>query len=172
MTRHRYLPLFTLVPILVLTSPHVQAENQTPLARTSQSFYIGNRDEPTPPQLAVFAKSFCVAMRRYGGVGVRTGKAADAFRRFIDPRYLKAHGLAKGDLPIVTIPVAGLRKIEVADDNRTMFATFETDSGTAEAVILRALLHDKCLWITPLAKPNETTGVFKPWILRTELFDK
>lgn len=130
---------------------------------------IGNRSEPTASQLAVFAKSFCVTMREFGSGEKLTGRAAEKFREFIDARYLARHGLQQGDLPMNTIAVKKNLSIRVADDQRTMFGSFITDSGEKEAIIFRASLNGKILSIVPVCEPNTETGFFDPWLLRTKL---
>ncbi len=137
-------------------------------ASPDEPFKIGNRDEPTPDQLAMIAKSFCAEMRRHHGDG-----NANALRRYFDPQYLKKHNLTDRDLPAEMTPVMNIHAIEVADDNRTVLCVVDTRSGgrtgPREVLLLRATVRERTLYLEPVKAPDPKTGRFTPWILRSKL---
>jgi hypothetical protein len=94
------------------------------------------------------------------------------FRDFFDPRYLKKHGLTDRDITFeVTADwpwYQGIHNIVVADDNRTALCILNTKDGK-ELFILRWVVYEGHLYISPENAPDPKTGIFKPWILRTKV---
>ena len=94
------------------------------------------------------------------------------FRDFFDPRYLKKHGLTDRDIAFEVINdwpwYQGLHNIVVGDDNRTVLCIVVTKEGK-ELFILRWVVYEGHLYISPEKAPDPKTGIFKPWILRTKV---
>jgi hypothetical protein len=94
------------------------------------------------------------------------------FRDFFDPRYLKKHRLTDRDIAFeVTADwpwYRGIHNIVVADDNQTALCILDTKEGK-ELFILRWVVYEGHLYISPEKAPDPKTGIFKPWILRTKV---
>jgi hypothetical protein len=94
------------------------------------------------------------------------------FRDFFDPRYLKKHGLTDRDIAFEVIDnwpsFRGIYNIVVADDNQTVLCILDTKEGK-ELFILRWVVYEGHLYISPEKAPDPKTGIFKPWILRTKV---
>ncbi len=114
----------------------------------------------------VILKTFMVTLRNHHG-----DKNANALREFIDPRYLKEHGLTDRDLSISMPAVGSLYTIAPADDDQTFLAIVSTEADpkmkVREAFLLRVSFIEGKHYITPLKAPDPKTGAFTPWILRT-----
>lgn len=136
-----------------------------PAAGEKNGLELGNPDEFDTSN-AVLVKKFLVAMRRNHG-----HETGDVFRAFIDPRYLEAHKLTEGKLPITTIPVLGIHSLHVADDHHTVFAVVNTKDNPEQkqAILLRTAVHDGRLYLQPMLGPNAESGSFTPWILLKNL---
>jgi hypothetical protein len=91
------------------------------------------------------------------------------FRDFFDPRFLKKHGLTDRDIAFEFADNQGRDKIEVADDLRTVLCITDLKGGGKEAIILRWVVYQSHLYISPEKAPDPKTGIFKPWILRTKV---
>jgi hypothetical protein len=91
------------------------------------------------------------------------------FRDFFDPRYLKKHGLTDRDIAFEFADNQGRDNIEVADDLRTVLCITDLKGGGKEAIVLRWVLYEGHLYISPEKAPDPKTGIFKPWILRTKV---
>ena len=94
------------------------------------------------------------------------------FRDFFDPRYLKKHGLTDRDIAFEVIDnwpsFQGIYSIVVADDNQTALCILDTKEGK-ELFILRWVVYEGHIYISPEKAPDPKTGIFKPWILRTKV---
>ena len=62
----------------------------------------------------------------------------------------------------------GFHNIVVADDNRTTLCILLMKEGK-ELFILRWVVYEGHLYISPEKAPDPKTGIFKPWILRTKV---
>jgi hypothetical protein len=91
------------------------------------------------------------------------------FRDLFDPRYLKKHGLTDRDIAFEFADNEGRDNIEVADDLQTVLCITELKGGGKEAIILRWVVYEGHLYISPEKAPDPRTGIFKPWILRTKV---
>lgn len=134
-------------------------------------FTIGNREEPDETQLHAFAKHFCVEVRRFDA------KSPDAtrLRKWFDPEFLKKHNLTEGDLPIQMAPVGNIYDLQVGDDERTILCVVDMRGSASakepvkEAILLRVVLRDKALYLSPAKGPDPKSKTFTPWILRRKL---
>ena len=108
---------------------------------------------------AVVVKSFFASMPTYPDI---------RFREFFDPRYLKKHGLTDRDIAFEVARSEGIHNIVVVDDNQTALCTLDTKGGK-ELFILRWVVHEGHLYLSPEKGPDPKTGIFKPWILRTKV---
>jgi RNA polymerase sigma factor (sigma-70 family) len=88
------------------------------------------------------------------------------FRDLIDPRYLKKHGLTDRDMAYEILDHQGLDRYEVADDLRTVVFVVDSKGGGKELIVLRWVVYEGHLYISPEKAPDPKTGIFKPWILR------
>ncbi|PAY19778.1 hypothetical protein CKO51_09210 [Rhodopirellula sp. SM50] len=136
-----------------------------PMPQTSDvPFGIGNREQPTESQLSAFAKGFCVAMRRR-----HAEENVPSLRGYFDPSYLQQHGLLDGDFQLQMRPVYGIRNIQLADDRRTILCYYETNQGRSEVILLRTVVREGKLYLSPVKPPDATTRRFEPWILHVAL---
>lgn len=115
-------------------------------------------------QSLIFAKTFCVALRRYHRPGVSV-----ALREFIDPAYLERHRLGEGAFPVRTIAVVNIHDIKVSDDPHTILCVVDTEEKRKEAILLRTVLRGGTLHLRPVDPPDPKDGGFTPWILRMKL---
>jgi uncharacterized protein (TIGR03067 family) len=111
-----------------------------------------------------FAKMFCVALRRN-----HSNPGAPVFREYLDPEYLKKHGLTDREFPIRTAPVVNIFSIHVPDDPHTILCYVDMRTGVREAILLRTVTRAGRLYLSPLSPPETGTRVVTPWILRAEL---
>jgi hypothetical protein len=161
---------FTALPVLMvvcLTFPtHVQSALKDKGAALSNLPFEEGR-EPNQDDYNVFTKTFLVGMRNHHG-----DKNANALREFIDPRYLKKHGLTERDLSAEVLAVGNIHNYLVADDKQTILCLVETEENPRQAVnetiLLRVAVHEGKLYLSPVKAPDPTTGAFKLWILRTK----
>jgi hypothetical protein len=91
------------------------------------------------------------------------------FRDFIDPRYLKKHGLTDRDIAYEILDHRGLNSYQVADDLRTILFQVDSKGGGKEVIVVRWVVYEGRLYISPEKAPDPKTGIFKPWILRTKV---
>jgi hypothetical protein len=119
--------------------------------------------KPTEDGLVIASKSFFAKMQTYPDI---------RFREFFDPRYLKKHGLTERDIAFEVTdkwPVnQGIHNIVAADDNQTALCILNIQGGK-ELFILRWVVYEGHLYISPEKAPDPKTGIFKPWILRTKV---
>jgi hypothetical protein len=109
---------------------------------------------------AVVAKSFFAKMPTYPDI---------RFREFFDPRYLKKHGLTDRDIAFEIADHQGIATLDVADDNLTVLVVLEVKGGGKEAFVMRCVVYEGHIYISPEKAPDPKTGIFKPWILRTKV---
>jgi hypothetical protein len=109
---------------------------------------------------AVVVKSFFAKMATYPDI---------RFREFFDPRYLKKHGLTDRDVAFEIADHQGIASLHVADDNLTVLVVLEVKGGGKEAFVMRCVVHEGHIYISPEKAPDKKTGIFKPWILRTKV---
>jgi RNA polymerase sigma factor (sigma-70 family) len=91
------------------------------------------------------------------------------FRELIDPRYLKKHGLTDRDIAYEILDHQGLQNYHVADDVRTILFVVHAKGGGNELIIVRWVVYEGRLYISPEKAPDPKTGIFKLWILRTKV---
>jgi len=93
------------------------------------------------------------------------------FREYFDPRYLKKHGLTDRDIAFEAVGPSylGIHNIIAADDNQTVLCVLDLNGGGREAFILRWVVYEGHLYISPEKAPDPKTGIFKPWILRANV---
>jgi hypothetical protein len=112
----------------------------------------------------VTVKVFVAALRR------RFSDAeAGALRKFIDPRYLKEHGLQDGAFSIERVVTGAIDHNELSDDPRTALNVAQTEGGAKECSLFRLTVRDGKVYIRPLSPPDKESKRFHPWILRVKL---
>ena len=109
---------------------------------------------------AVVVKSFFAKMPTYPDI---------RFREFFDPRYLKKHGLTDRDIAFEIANHQGIDSLHVADDNQTVLVVLEVKGGGKEAFVMRCVVREGHVYISPEKAPDPNTGIFKPWILRVKV---
>jgi len=109
---------------------------------------------------SVVVKSFFAKMPTYPDI---------RFREFFDPRYLKKHGLTDRDIAFEIADHQGIDSLHVADDNLTILVVLEVKGGGKEAFVMRCVVYEGHLYISPEKAPDPKTGIFKPWILRAKV---
>ena len=80
-------------------------------------------------------------------------------------------GQFKGN-PVVAYEILdhqGLHNYHVADDLRTILFVVHAKGGGKELIIVRWVVYEGHLYISPEKAPDPKTGIFKPWILRTKV---
>ena len=167
----RLVALLTVLTIgLIGASPSHAEEHEPGFYAKTYPMTLRNPEEVSSMELAIFAKSFCVAMRRFHN---REDKSD--LRGFIDPRYLNKHEVMEDSLPIDLAAVVPVHNCVIAEDLNTVLCIVGTaEDGnsqvrTKEAIILRTTVYDGKLYLSPGAPPDSKTGLFTPWILRTKL---
>jgi hypothetical protein len=119
--------------------------------------------EPTEETILVASKAFISDSRNPGKI---------RFRELIEPRYLKKHGLTDRDIAYEIGYDQGLHNYHVADDLRTVLFVVDLKGGARELVIVRWVVYEGHLYLSPEKAPDPKTGIFKPWILRTKLIER
>lgn len=115
--------------------------------------------EPTEEIILVASKTFISDIRNPGKIRLR---------ELIDPRYLKKHGLTDRDIAYEIGDHQGLHNYEVADDLRTVLFIVEKGEKR-ELVMVRWVVYEGHLYISPETAPDPVTGIFRPWILQMKL---
>ena len=119
--------------------------------------------EPTEEAIRVATKTFVSKMHTYSDY---------RFREFFDPRYLKKHGLTDKDIAFEVVgEYRGIHNYFVADDNRTILCTLlrtVDGKGVKEVFLLRWVVYEGHLYVSPEKAPDAKTGIFTPWILRAK----
>ena len=116
--------------------------------------------ELTEDSILVPSKAFIADLRLPGRI---------RFRELIDPSYLKKHGLTDRDIAYEISDDQGLHHYQVADDLRTVLFVVDAKGGGKELIIVRWVVYEGHLYISPEKAPDSKTGIFKPWILRTKV---
>ena len=57
----------------------------------------------------------------------------------------------------------------MADDLRTVLFLVDAKGGGRELIIVRWVVYEGHLYISPEKAPDPKTGIFTPWILRTKV---
>ena len=112
----------------------------------------------------VVTKTFIAALRQR----FSDEKAAE-LRKFIDPRYLKEHGLQDGAFPIQRVVTGDIHNNNLSDDPSTALVVAETEGGTKECFLFRLTVHEGTVYIAPLKAPDKKSKSFSPWILRVKV---
>jgi hypothetical protein len=94
---------------------------------------------------------------------------AGELRRFIDPRYLKEHGLQDGRFPIRTVIAGSIYDNQISDDPHRLVIVAGIEAAAKEAFVFRTTLYRGRVYLQPLVPPDPTTRSFTPWILRMKL---
>lgn len=92
-------------------------------------------------------------------------KAAE-LRKFIDPRYLKEHGLQDGAFPIQRVVTGDIHSNIPSDDPSTVLVIADTEGGVKECFLFRLTVHEGTVYIAPQKAPDKKSKSFRPWILR------
>jgi len=127
--------------------------------------------------IAAIAKGFCIDMRECYSTKPLTGRYADKIREYIDPAFLKEHGLEEGPLPIMTTPFRKLDDIRVSDDLQTVLCVVENENARKDVILLRVAIkpfNDRYSYasIRPGSGPDVQSGKFVPWVLKAEISDR
>jgi hypothetical protein len=143
--------------------PHfVEKPDMKPLLDTRLPYKIER--EPTEEDILVASKAFISDIRNPGKI---------RFRELIDPRYLKKHGLTDRDLVYEIGDHVGMQSYEVADDLRTVLFIVDSKGGTGrELIMVRWVVYDGHLYLSPEKAPDPKTGIFRPWILQMKLIER
>lgn len=102
-------------------------------------------------------------------VGMRYGdeRIAD-LQKLIDPRYLNKHRLTNRELSFQRFATKSIFELQQADDPQTVLCTASTEESTRETFLFRTTIYVGQVYLLPLSPPDPTTGIYKPWILRTK----
>jgi len=111
----------------------------------------------------VVAKVFIATLRKRF-----SDENAAELRKFIDPRYLKEHGLQDGAFPIQRVVTGDIHNNNLSDDPSTALVVADTEGGTKECFLFRLTVHEGAVYILPLKAPDKKSKSFKPWILRAK----
>ena len=95
-------------------------------------------------------------------------KAAE-LRKFIDPRYLKEHGLQEGVFPIQRVVTGDIYSNNLSDDPSTAVTVAGTEGGAKECFLFRLTVHEGTVYLLPLSPPDKQSKSFRPWILRMKV---
>jgi hypothetical protein len=98
----------------------------------------------------------------------RTDEQAGDLRKFIDPRYLKAHRLEEGAFAMKRVVTGDIFDNQLTDDPATVVILAQTEGGAKEAFVFRTTFYEGQVYILPLEKPA-ANGSFVPWILRMKV---
>jgi hypothetical protein len=121
--------------------------------------------DPTGRELkaAATTKMFAAALRRQ-----LSDDTAGELRKYIDPRYLKQHGLEHGSFPIRRIVTGSIYDNSVVDE-RMIFMVVETEEAEKEAWLFRVAKYQGEMYIVPSSPPDPTTKSFTAWTFRRKL---
>ncbi len=114
----------------------------------------------TPENIYVPSKAFIADICLPGKTRIRD---------LIDPRYLEKHGLTDRDIAYEILDHQGLNSYQVADDLRTILFQVNSKGGGKELIIVKWVVYEGRLYISPEKGPDPKTGIFKPWILRMKM---
>src|SRR5262245_40023091 len=110
---------------------------------------------------AVVTKTFIAALRKRF-----SDETAAELRKFIDPRYLKEHGLQEGAFPIQRVLTGDIHNNNLSDDPSTALVVAGTEGGAKECFLFRLTVHEGTVYIAPLKAADKKSKSFNPWILR------
>ena len=111
----------------------------------------------------VVTKTFVAALRKRF-----TDETAAELRKFIDPRYLKEHGLQDGAFPMQRVVTGDIHNNNLSDDPSTALVVADTEGGVKECFLFRLTVHEGAVYIAPLKAPDQKSKSFHPWILRAK----
>jgi hypothetical protein len=112
----------------------------------------------------VIVKVFVASLRkRY------SDETAGELRKYIDPRYLKEHGLQDGAFPIRRVVTKDIYSNHLSDDPRAALIVAETEDAAKECFLFRLAVHEGTVYISPLTPPDKKSKSFNPWILRVKV---
>lgn len=114
----------------------------------------------------ILAKRFCVAMRRN-----HQPEKSSALLQFLDPAFLELHKIPLRNPKITTFPLFNIHNIQISQDPNTILCLVDSNDGRRHALLLRTKTEKGKLYLTPLNPPDQKSGEFSPWILKTELKD-
>jgi hypothetical protein len=100
----------------------------------------------------VVTKTFIATLRKRF-----SDETAAELRTFIDPRYLKEHGLQEGVFPIQRVVTGDIYSNNLADDPCTALTVAATEGGAKECFLFRLTVHQGTVYIAPLAPPDKQT---------------
>ncbi len=158
----------------IKSDPHAEPRAKAPLVpvKVDPVAPLEIHGTQTEMRLLAMAKGFCVAMRNHHG-----DKNANALREYIDPAYLKKHGLTDCDLSVPMLAVGALWNIEIADDGRTILCIVQNEANAKvpinEVLLLRVSDYEGKggeRYLLPSNAPDPKTGTFSPWILRSKIY--
>ena len=67
----------------------------------------------------------------------------------------------------------GLHDYKVADDLRTVLFIVDSKGGTGrELIMVRWVVYEGHLYLSPEKAPDPKTGIFRPWILQAKLIER
>jgi hypothetical protein len=142
---------------------------------------VAHADEKTPVRSGVEPLTDAERQRLEEGGGVVTktfiaalrerlsDKEAAKLREFIDPRYLKEHGLQEGAFPIQRVVTGDIYSNHLSADPTTALVVAGTEGGVKECFLFRLTVHEKNVYIAPLRAPDKKSKSFSPWILRVKV---
>jgi hypothetical protein len=146
------------------TSPVAAKKDEKPPHIVEKTDMKGRMESGLPCQAvedgSVVVKSFFAKMPTYPDI---------RFREFFDPRYLKKHGLTDRDIAFEIADHQGIDTLLVADDKQTVLVVLEVKGAGKEAFVVRCVVYEGHIYISPENAPDPKTGIFKPWILRTKV---
>ena len=94
---------------------------------------------------------------------------AGELRKFINPSYLKEHGLSEGAFPIQRVVTGEIFDNQLSDDPRTALIVAKTEDAAKECFLFRLTVHDDAVYIIPLVSPDKQSKSFHPWLLRVKV---
>ena len=109
----------------------------------------------------VVTKVFIAALRQRF-----SDETAAALRKFIDPRYLREHGLQVGAFPIRRVVTGDIYNNDLTDDPSTAIVVAGTEGGAKECFLFRLTVHEGTVYIAPLTAPEKESRSFTAWIYR------
>jgi hypothetical protein len=143
---------------LLLALAIVTARGQDSLQRLAKI-----KENDAEMKSLVFAKSFCVAMRRNHQLQNPT-----KLLQFIDPRYLAEHKINTTKPNLETFPLFNIYDIKISTDPSTILCLVDTKGGPRQALLLRTNTSNGKLHLNPVAPPSKANQSFTPWILRMQ----
>lgn len=132
-----------------------------PLAQDKPARLTDDERQRLEDGACVVTKTFIATLRER----FSDEKAAE-LRKFIDPRYLKEHGLQDGAFPIQRVVTGSIHSNIPTDDPSTVLVCADTEGGVKEYFLFRLAVHEGTVYIAPQKAPDQTSKSFRPWILR------